>query len=137
MTERLEKLRSQYPDVSQSALMNMPAGLEADAVEVHSFAEAWESCRGVGRHAQKARLGPGRPKSSAFGEITGPTIRELAHSHSEMFLNKVRAMPWDKGAIGKAEVAEAFMEQVERVVTLQKDMMAACREDTQSRRLSR
>jgi hypothetical protein len=137
MTDRLEKLRSQYPEVTQSALMNMPSGFEADAVKVHSFAEAWETAEALGGMLKKHVLGLGRPESSAFGEITGPTIGELAHSHSEMFLNKVRAMRWDKGAIGKAEVAAAFMEQVERVVTLQKDMRAACRQDTQSRRLSR
>ena len=137
MTDRLEKLRSQYPDVTQSALMNMPAGLEADAVKVHAFAEAWETAESLGSMLKKHVLSLGRPESSAFSEITGPTLRELAHSHSEMFLNKVRAMPWDKGAIGKTEVTAVFMEQVEKVMTLQKDMRAACREDTQSRRLCR
>ena len=61
MTDRLEKLRSQYPEVTQSALMNMPAGLEADAVKVHSFAEAWETAEALGNMLKKHVLGLGRP----------------------------------------------------------------------------
>ncbi len=137
MTDRLEKLRSQYPDVAQSALINMPAGFESDAVKVHSFAEAWETAETLGGMIKKHVLSLGRPESSAFAQIAGPTVNELANSHSERFLNNIRGMDWDKGGIGKTEVAAAFMEQVEKVMTLQKDMKAAAQEETQSRKLSR
>ena len=71
MTDRLEKLRSQYPEVTQSALMNMPAGLEADAVKVHSFAEAWETAEALGGMLKKHVLGLGRRNPARSAKSPG------------------------------------------------------------------
>jgi hypothetical protein len=137
MTDRLQQLYAQYPDVSLSALVNLPAGFEGDAAKVHSFAEVWATAQMLSSMLKHHVLGLGRPDADISPQIVGPTFRELAEFYSQGLLQKVRTMAWEQGGIEKAEVAEAFMERVEKVRTLQEDVKTAAEEQTQSRARSR
>ena len=75
MTDRLQRLRTLYPDVSASALMNLPAAFEGDAAKVHAFAATWSTAEVLSSMLKKHVLGLGRPEARVHPEIVGPTIQ--------------------------------------------------------------
>ncbi len=137
MTDRLQRLRTLYPDVSVSVLMNLPAAFEGDAAKVHAFAATWSKAEVLSTMLKKHVLGLGRPEAMVHPDIVGSTFRELADLHSGGFLDDVRRMARRPGGVEKAAVVEAFMQRVEKVTTLQDDVRAATLEQSASRARSR
>ncbi len=137
MTDRLQRLRTLYPDVSQSALMNLPAAFEGDAAKVHLFAATWSTAEVLSSMLKKHVLGLGTPDATVHPDVLGPTFRELADLHSRGLLEDVRNMARRPGGVEKAAVVEAFMQRVGKVMTLQDDVRAATLEQSSSRARSR
>jgi hypothetical protein len=137
VTDRLQRLRSLYPDVSVSVLMNLPAAFEGDAAKVHAFAATWSTAEVLSSMLKKHVLGLGKPEARVHPDIVGPTFRELADLHSWGLLDDVRRMARRSGGVEKAAVVEAFMQRVEKVMTLQDDVRAATLEQSASRDRSR
>ncbi len=137
MTDRLQRLRTLYPDVSQSALMNLPAAFEGDAAKVHLFAASWSTAEVLSSMLKKHVLGLGSPDATVHPDVLGPTFRELADLHSRGLLEDVRNMARRRGGVEKAAVVEAFMQRVGKVMTLQDDVRAAMLEKSPSRTRSR
>jgi hypothetical protein len=137
VTDRLQRLRTLYPDVSASVLMNLPAAFEGDAAKVHAFAATWSTAEVLSSMLKKHVLGLGRPEARVHPEIVGPTIKELADLHSGGFLEEVRKMARRPGGVEKSAVVEAFMQRVEKVMTLQDDVRAATLEQSAPRARSR
>jgi hypothetical protein len=137
VTDRLQRLRTLYPDVSASALMNLPAAFEGDAAKVHVFAATWSTAEVLSSMLKKHVLGLGRPEATVHPDVVGPSIRELADLHSGGLLEDVRRMARRPGGVEKSAVVEAFMQRVDKVMTLQDDVRAATLEQSASRTRSR
>ncbi len=137
MTDRLQRLRTLYPDVSASVLMNLPAAFEGDAAKVHSFAATWSTAEVLSSMLKKHVLALGRPEARIHPDIVGSTFSELADLHSGGLLDDVRKMARRPGGVDNAAVVEAFMQRVEKVKTLQDDVRAATLEQSLSRARSR
>jgi hypothetical protein len=137
VTDRLQRLRTQYPDVSVSVLMNLPAAFEGDAAKVHLFAATWSTAEVLSSMLKKHVLGLGKPEARVHPDVVGPTFKELAELHSGGLLDDVRRMARRPGGVDNATVAEAFMQRVETVMTLQEDVRAATLEQSLSRSCSR
>jgi hypothetical protein len=137
VTDRLQRLRTLYPDVSVSVLMNLPAAFEGDASKVHLFAATWSTAEVLSSMLKKHVLGLGGPEATVHPDVVGPTFRELADLHSGGFLDDVRRMARRPGGVDNAAVVEAFMQRVEKVKTLQEDVRAATLEQSPSRARSR
>ena len=75
MTDRLQRLRTLYPDVSQSALMNLPAAFEGDAAKVHLFAATWSTAEVLSSMLKKHVLGLGRPEASVHPDVRRPHLQ--------------------------------------------------------------